>query len=216
MKKFNYTEEQILEKIESIYKSENGKKFISHLIRSFFPINKAVYLWDDPKDKSKLKCCITEHPLMSKATALKLSMDNAEKSIKLFTAAVLATDEKEKKITSEAEQKNLDEVYQGKMLAVSSEESDKYFAPPVFEVLKNWLTHKILTDDKHIFWLMKSHRKNEALKYAESKNIPITQDDKRVFNKAVNNPSRLNLEDNVVLKNLSEKFKQEQNKNNEK
>lgn len=212
MKKFNYTEEELLKKIEEIYNSEKGKNFISHLIRSFSPINKAQYLWNDPEDKSKLKCCITGHPLLSKQTAVELGIGNIEKSLKLFTNAILSENVEEQKRAQEEKQKNLDEVYQSKLLAISSEESDKYFAPPAFEAFHNWLTHKILTGDKHINWVIKSHIKNDALKYAESNNIPVTPKEKSTLNKATNNPSKMTLGDNDVLKNLAEKFNKQNSK----
>lgn len=209
-KTFNYSEEEIQNKIEEIYNTEKGKKFISHLIRSFFPVNKALYLFDDPEDKSKLKCCITEHPLMSKQTALSLSIGNIDKGLKLFTKAILAEGEEKEKALQE-KQDNLNEVYQGRLLAICSKESDKYFAPQVFEAFNNWLTNKILQGDQNINWILKSHRKNEALKYAKSKNISITPKEEKTFNKAVNNPAKMNLGDNDILRGLAEKFKTDTN-----
>ena len=34
------TDQEIFEKIEKTYATDGGKKFITHLIRSFFPVDK--------------------------------------------------------------------------------------------------------------------------------------------------------------------------------
>ena len=207
--KYNHTEEEVNEKIEELFNSENGKKFISHLIRSFFPINKAVYLWSSPKDKTKLKCCITGHPLLSKDDILEKELNNTAESLKLTAKVYIkAHENNEEALKAKEELENFrSELYKGKLLAISSEESDKYFAPPAFDVFQNWLTNKILSGDSHINWLMKSHRKNETIKYAKENNIPITKNEEKVLTKSVNKPHGVTLSDNVVLQQLADKFK---------
>lgn len=59
---------------------------------------------------------------------------------------------------------------------------------------------------------LKVTEKNDALKYAESNNIPVTSNEKSTLNKATNNPSKMTLGDNDVLKNLAEKFNKQNSK----
>jgi len=215
MKKFEYTHDQLKKIIDDIYNTEKGKNFISHLIRSFLPANKSEYLWDDPKDISKLKCCITGHPLMSKSEILgKLMNENdniISNDLKLTAKVILASTEEEKEKANQERQENLDKNYKGKLLAISCSESDKYFAQPAFEAFQDWVFTKILSGDSHINWIMKSHRKNEALKFAKKNNIPVTPREQSALNKAVNKPATTNFEDNQALKSLMEKFNNQKN-----
>ena len=174
-KEFQLSKEEIITKIESIYGDEKGKNFISHLIRSFFPVHKAIYLLDNPKDHSKLVCCITGHQLFSKKTILdkESSDDVIKKRLKLTTTKILGSEQEKEDAQKKIQELNY-ELYQGKLLAIYSEESDKYFCQPAFEAFHEWLTKKIINSDNHINWVLKSHQKNEAIKYAKSKNIPAT------------------------------------------
>ena len=213
MKKFDYTHDQLVKMIDDVYNTEKGKNFISHLIRSFLPVNKSEYLWDDPKDISKLKCCITGHPLMSKSEILGKLMndDTLVVDLKLTAKAILASTDEEKAKANQERQENLDKKYKGKLLAICCSESDKYFAQPTFEAFQDWVCTKILSDDSHINWIMKSHRKNEALKFAKKNNIPVTPREQSALNKAVNKPATTNFEDNQALKSLLEKFNNQKN-----
>ena len=59
------TDKEIYSKIEEIYNSQKGKGFITHLLRNFFPADKAQFAWDKP-EKKRMICCITGDKLCSK------------------------------------------------------------------------------------------------------------------------------------------------------
>ena len=208
--KFEFTSDDIYNKIEEVYKTDKGKKFISHLIRSFTPYIKGQYLFDDPADISKLKCCITDYPLMSKGYAFHKLTEGSIESFKETLLIKLDSSDEDKKELQDKQQKKHDAMYSGKLLAISSTESDKYFAPLTFEVFQNWVRTKILTGDSHIGWLLKSMRKKDTLEYAKEKNIEITHREKQALNKLTNKPHKANLGDSEALQSLQEKLKQQQ------
>ncbi len=218
MKTNNFTDQEIQNKIEELYKDEKGKRFISHLLRSFFPAHKTEYLWSPPADISTLKCCITGNPLISKDEILQIEYEIVGEKMKLFSKSIIEqfeneNENKDKEKASE-HQKALSDLlekhYKGRLLAVSSKESNKYMTIQVHQALFNWMTTKILSGDNQINWIMKSMRKNEALKFAKEKQIPVSDKEKSTLNKSVNNPHKMNLMDNEVLKNLADKFKNEE------
>ncbi len=209
MKEFTYSDEEIFKKIDEIYKDEKGKKFITHLLRSFFPVNKTEYLWSPPKDASLLKCCITGHPLISKDEVMKIELGMGEEKLKLVSKVIIEemNSEGNKKEYREKLDRLLKDKYKGRLLAVTTPESNKYLALPVQGALFNWMATRVIKGDKYISWLMKSIRKNEVLKYAQENKIKISEKEKSTFNKVVNKPHKLSLMDNQVLKELSEKLK---------
>lgn len=201
------TDQEIIKKIEEIYSTENGKKFITHLLRSFFPIHKSEYLWSDPEDGRELVCCITGQKLMSKDTALKKALETSGENFKLFTEAVLETaDENNEGNKAKEFQEFKEKQFDGCVLAVTTKESDKFLSPQAQQQLFNFYAEKILRNDGHMNWIGKSMRKNEFVKSAKEKGISLTEKENSTLNKAVNKPHSVNLEDNEVLKNLQKKF----------
>ena len=201
------TDQEITKKIEEIYNTESGKKFISHLLRSFFPVSKSEYLWSDPKDGRELVCCITGQKLMSKDTLFKNFISSSGESFKRFTDAVLETIE-ENNDGSKAKELNdfRQKQFDGKVLAVTTSESNKFLSPQAAEQLFNFYATKLLSGDGHMNWIAKSMRKNDFVKSTKESGKPLTEKENSTLNKIVNKPHNVNMEDNEVLKQLQQKF----------
>ena len=77
----NLKEEEIYAKIEEIYKSEKGKGFITHLIRSFLPLDRSTFMFSNDKNK-KMVCAITGKSLISKDEIAKFQLENMDAILK--------------------------------------------------------------------------------------------------------------------------------------
>lgn len=153
------TDEEIVAKINALYKDEKSKKFMSHLIRSFFPQGKTEFLWDDDPRFKKMECCITGTPLMSKSGALSKYMAPDKKDI-------IIRDMKQQFLGCEGEKKvdMIQEVFEGAVLAVVSPESNVCLCKQAYGMLHIWITNQLLGGNKHINWLLKDMRAKEFCK----------------------------------------------------
>ena len=144
-KKVLITPEEIYQKIEEIYQAENGKKFISHLIKSFFPTDKALYIFEK-KDKP-IFCCISGIELVSKEEVMQMTFDTSPEEFGEYMKKTFT-------ITTEEEEKKQEQVVHpvvkklnGRILGVESAESDKYICKEVHQQLYNFYANHILHGD---------------------------------------------------------------------
>lgn len=205
------TDQEVYSKIEEIYNSEKGKNFITHLINSFFPADKAEFMWFDPEDNRKMECCITGTPLMSKGEAFEKATSDMETDLKMFTAAVLETvddpnsGEKAKALAEHRKKK-----FEGKILGLHSKESSKFLCEQAWQQLYNFYATELIKGNGHMAWVGKNMRKKAFIEHRKSSGKPLEKKEEQVLNKVVNKPAKVNMDDRGVLKALKEKLDSEE------
>lgn len=206
---------EIYEKIESIYSTESGRKFIAHLLRSFFPVQKSTYLFFDPEPEENrpLVCCITGTKLMSKGEAIEKHLNGFDQNFKMFLGSV--SEQLDENNTGEKTKEYYDTLkkqHDGKVLAVTSTESTKFLCKEALDQLFNFYANNLIRGEKSMKWLSKSITKDEFIKQRKEINKPISPMEENALKKVVNDPKRMTLLDNAVLQNLKNKLDQEEKK----
>jgi len=205
-KKILTTPEEIYQKIEEIYQTENGKKFISHLIKSFFPVDKALYIFDK-KDKP-IFCCISGIELVSKGEVMQMTLETSpeEFSEYLKKSFVIATEDKEKPV--EPIVHPVIKKLNGRIFGIESAESDKYICKEVHQQLYNFYANHLLSGDSHMSWLGKRMVANRVVESLKADN-KITPEEEKAVNKNIDKPHKITLGDLGVLQQLKEKLEKE-------
>ena len=200
------TPEEIYQKIENTYTTEGGKKFVTHLVRSYFPIGKADYIWDKKGDKP-IFCCISGIELISKGDVLETmqSITPEEFSKDLRMKFELATEENP---NPEPYKPILVKKLDGRILGLETKESDKFLCNEAYQQLYSFYCNKILHGDGHMNWVAKKMMVDSAVKNMREEGR-ITPQEEKVVNKNVNKPSKLTLGDLGVLQGLKEKLEKE-------
>lgn len=194
--------EEIYKKIDEIYNSEKGKGFITHLLRSFLPINKSYKLLLK-EDKHKMVDCITGEKLCDVNTALNLT-----NKYKIGEHMV-------NKLISDAKGEQNDEYYDNlrKMkdemgnIAITCDGSNKLMSQETLEQLFNFYASQILIGNKHINWVANNERAKELISFGEKNGFVENKKEKNVIKKAVEH-SKMTLGDLDVLKELKKKFEE--------
>lgn len=189
---------KIYEKIEKIYQSEKGKKFIIHLIRSFFPLSKSYFMWDPIENA---KCCITGISLLSKEEVFKSFMEVGSDQFQYTIKKALG------EITEE-EKSPLQKALNGKILGIKTEQSDKLLCQNALDQLFNFYSTQLLKGDKHIKWVGKDMMRRDFVK-----NNDVTKEENKSLKKVVSKPATTKLEDFDVLKKLKDKLIKEESNN---
>ena len=157
------TEQEIYKKIEETYNSEKGKGFITHLLRSFFPINKATYAWSR-EEGVVYKCCITGEKLGTKDDLWKTlhSEEGREAYMNDFKGYMKAIANQEETYEHTEEFMAMKEKI--KPLAIVAEKSNKCMSVDAFKQLQNFYFSELLKDNKHINWVANNERAKETVK----------------------------------------------------
>jgi len=155
-------EEEIYKKIEEIYGQEKGKNFITHLLRSFLPINRSKFMFELNKDK-KMICAITGSKLICRAEVMKFQLDNIDAILKNFSERIL-----EGKVTENP----LTENFKGKFVAIECEGSNRLLTLMAVEQLFNFSATELLKGNKHIEFVLKDEQKKEMAK-TDSESLKI-------------------------------------------
>jgi len=153
----NLKDEEIYKKIEEIYKSEKGKSFITHLTRSFLPVNRSIFMLSNEKRKL-MKCAITGTPLIHKEELIKFQLENVDAILKNFGDRLLGN----------ATENTVLDNFKGKLLAVESEKSDKLLCLQAVQQLLNFAASEYLKGNKHIGYVIKEERKKELVNKQEN------------------------------------------------
>ena len=221
MNKTEKTQEQINEeiskKIEEIYQRKNkdgkptGKNFITHLLRAYFPIGKAVKVLDIPE--KPMKCAITGHKLFALGE-LWNEMHTEEYKANFMKNLRVAFDPDSK----EKIENPFSKIVNGRVVGITGQDTDTYLCQEAYECLFNWYANKILRDDKHIGWVAHDMRKKATITAIREK-LPEAEDQKKIdrIEKISKHPQRatMSLGDMSALKELQEKLKQKEgNENN--
>ena len=201
------TDEQIYKKIETIYESDKGKGFITHLLRSFFPMGKGEFMWETPKGGAK--CCITGITLIGKGDALGAVMAvTPEEMGEFIRSGLRITEEGEEQKPIEHPMKK--HLPKNSLLGVESPESTAKMCQPAYQQLYNFYVNRLLHDDKHIGWVAKSMQTKQMISMAREKGIDVTEREEKAVMKKVNKPAATTFGDLAVLQQLKEKLEREE------
>lgn len=204
------SEKKIQEKLEEMYSTEKGKKFISHLLRSFFPVGKGTYIWTSEKDGKKraMRCCITGIKLISRedamAAMLKVTPDEFAEYLK--SSLKLNKNKKTTPIDHPAK-KNLPN---GAVLGIECEKSDKLICQVAYEQLYSFYVNKLLSGDGYMQWLANNMAKS-GIKSAKNRGVNIADREEKAVMKSVSKPkaATYSMGDFDALKSLKEKLDKE-------
>ncbi len=197
-------QDSIILKIEEIYQSKNkegqetGKKFISHLLRSYFPIGKCQKVIDIPE--KPMKCAITGEKLFAFG-----EIWNAMQDKEYFKKMMLVS------LNPEEKRENpFKDVANGRVLGLTGLKTDTYLCQDAYQALYNWFANKILSGDSHINWIMTDERKKSDI--SKIREILPEAEDQKKIDRAVQilkRPKRatMSLGDMSVLQELQEKLK---------
>lgn len=204
---------EIFLKIEEIYQSKNkegketGKSFITHLLRSYFPMGKAQRVLDIPE--KPMKCSITGQKLFAIGELWsEMQTDDFKNNFMTNVRASLDPD-KEKRVNP------FEKVANGRVIGLTGDKTDTYLCQDAYEELYNWYATKILQGDSHINWLAKDMRTKSFIGSVREK-LPASEDQKKIdrLEQIAKHPKRAtaSLGDFSILQELQEKLKlQEKN-----
>ena len=211
MEKVLKTPEEIYQKIEEVYKTEKGKKFIAHLIRSFFPTDKTDYIWE--KKPKPIFCCVSGVELTSKSEAMEAMFNTTPEEFGSYLkkAFVINTNEGMEEESKETIVHPAIEKLNGKILGIESPESDKFICKEVQQQLYNFYASEILKGNGHMNWLAKRIMTDRIVVELKNNN-QITPQEEKIVDKKVNKPHKITLGDMSVLQQLKEKMEKSENK----
>lgn len=196
----NLKEEEIYAKIEEIYKSEKGKGFITHLIRSFLPLDRSTFMFSNDKNK-KMVCAITGKSLISKDEIAKFQLENMDAILKNMSDRLLGK-------TNESV---IVENFKGKLLAVECEKSDKLLCLEAVKQLFNFSASELLKGNKHVNYVLTDER-NKVF----SKNNNLNKREEKAVKRATTNRATMRLSDFDVLSDLKKKLENKEKNNDNK
>lgn len=205
------TDSEIYQHIEKVYKTEKGKNFISHLIRSFFPTNKAFIMFGFEEDKKRvMKCCITNEKTFTKDDLFQHVVGQTDEKKDVFmerlmlqASEILDGEKKEASENLKEFEKQTLKIKQN--LAIISLQSDKVISQIAYQQLVNFVSSEILRSNGHINWLLKQERAKVVIKDGVDKGFISNKKEEKVVEKAMTS-AKLSLSDNEVLKQLKEKM----------
>lgn len=196
----NLKEEEIYAKIEEIYKSEKGKGFITHLIRSFLPLDRSTFMFSNDKNK-KMVCAITGKSLISKDEIVKFQLENMDAILKNMSDRFLG------KTNESVIVENL----KGKLLAVECEKSDKLLCLEAVKQLFNFSASELLKGNKHVNYVFSDER-NKVF----SKQNNLNKREEKAVKRATTNRATMRLSDIDVLSDLKKKLENKEKNNDNK
>lgn len=178
------TEEEIYKKIRDTYNSEKGRGFITHLLRSFFPVGTANFAFFSEEGK-KYVCCITGQELSTKEELINISMsDEGQKAfienLKAYSNAIVNGEKSYKHPESLLELRK-----KIKPLAVVSEKSDKCLSEIAFEQLQDFYINEMLQGNKHINWISNNERAKHFVEHGKKEGLISTRKEEIAVHKAV-------------------------------
>jgi len=205
------TEQEIYTKIEEIYNSEKGKGFITHLLRSFFPVDRSEYAWSREEDKT-YKCCITGVKLGTKDDMWKVL--NSEEGQKAYMEDVKGY---MKAIANQEESYEHTEEFMAlkdkvKPLAVVSEKSTKCLSIEAFQQLQNFYFSELLKGNKHINWIANNEKAKVMIGHAKKDGYVKKKREERAVHKKIENPATMKLGDLQALQDIKKRMEEENSK----
>lgn len=208
------SEQEVYSKIEEIYKTEKGKNFITHLIRSFYPANRSSFVtFHEELGNKKLVCCITAKELFVKVDLASKVLANQNVVMEKLQLGVKIALNEDVKPSEELLKHEQDLQDMKSYIAVSCEKSDKLMSQIAFHQLANFFSTELLRGNKHIEWLLKDERSKEYVEHGKSKGWIRNTEEERVLKKAASNmggkSSKMSLGELSVLQDLKSRMEKQ-------
>jgi hypothetical protein len=210
------SEQEVYSKIQEIYKTEKGKNFITHLVRSFYPTNRSnfVTFHEELGEERKLLCCITGKELFIKVDLASKAIANEGFFIEKMQIGVKQALNEEATPSKELLQHEAEIEKMKNFIAVMCEKSNKLMSHIAFQQLANFFSTELLRGNKHIQWVLKDERSKEFVQHGKTKGWIKNTEDERVITKAATNmggkSSKMTLGELGVLQQLKERMKNEE------
>lgn len=149
---------EISDKLEKLYKNEKSRNFVLHLIRAYLPLNKTQKVFITPDDLKKFKCSLTGAQLISVDGVFNTM--NSEEYEKGFIDDLRYNTGIAKK--PEGYEPLMKRILKGRVLGYQGKNTSTYLSYEGATELFNWVTIKILQDDKKIIWTLNEIAKKEG------------------------------------------------------
>lgn len=146
------TENEINKRLDEMYRAEKSKKFLTHLIKSYFPTNKVEKVFDKPV--GKFRCAITNTPLISVNEAYEIATTK-EYFDSMMSHIKSGFSENQKEIEHPSV-----EAFGNRKIGVTSKDTDTFISIPIYPIFYNWLAKKVLSGDKNINGIINSMKSN--------------------------------------------------------
>lgn len=142
----------IYEKLDNLYRNENSKKFIDHLIKSYIPKSKIEKVVEKPK--GRFRCAITNVKLVAIEDVFKEIGEDKEKQNQFIEHVSSLLDDSVKPAPK------LD-IFKTNSLALTAKSTDTFLSQEAFHIFFKWIQKKMLEGDKHIYWVIKQMQAEE-------------------------------------------------------
>lgn len=196
------TDTQLFEKLEKTYASDGGKKFISHLLRSFFPPEKSQYIWE--KKAVPVKCCLTNQVLTSKEEIMEMMLGTSQEEVLEYLKSSL--DPESFKVEHPVKKK-----LGNKVLGIECKDSDKLLSKQAFEQLYNFYATKILKNDSHMKWLAKNMMAKSTVEAVKEK-TSVSKSEETAIHRVMEKPKKATFGDLDALQALKTRLENEEKK----
>lgn len=191
---------EIYSKIEEIYTSEAGKKFISHLLKSFFPSKNSQYI-TEAKPHKQMRCCVTGTPLISRGQIIGSMMKVSPDEFSKFLRDGLNIGDDANHIAPD--HPALQHLPSGAVLGIECKDSNKFVCQAAYQQLYNFLATGLLKGDKNINWI--ASKIIPKTEFNDIKSSPYRDAIERN-----NKPSSMSLGELGVLQQLKEQLLKEE------
>jgi hypothetical protein len=139
--------ESVYKRLDEMHRGEKSKKFLTHLIKSYFPVSKAEKVWDRPN--GRFKCAITDIQLLSVQDVLQITTSNEyfEKTMEHIKSGFSLDGKQIEHPAIKA--------FGDKKMGITSNDTDTFIAMPVYQIFYEWIVDKVLRGDKQVNWAIK-------------------------------------------------------------
>jgi hypothetical protein len=199
---------KIHEKLEKMYKDNNSKNFVLHLIRSYLPIDKTSKVFMKPENIKKFKCSLTGSKLISIDEIFTI-MKSEEYNDNFIQDLKYNTGLQERPADY---QPILLKLSNGRIMGFQGQDTTTYLCQEAVQCLFDWVTNKLLMGDGKINWTIRQMKADAFISNFNGPKFEDPETKKQVdrIKKVVKNPkkAKTTLGDLDVLKALKAKLEE--------
>lgn len=196
--------ESVFNSLNSMLEDSKAKPFLNHLVRSYFPIDKVLKVYEAPKED--FKCVLTKEKLTSIEEVLDNIQKQEFKSDFINSLRNIFDDGNEKSL------KIVNKYLGDSKLGVCGRETTTYMSLESFQVFYEWVITQSLKDNKHINWLLNGVRRDSFLNRANNiKDVDVQRKLSSLQNNKKPHGTSFKLGDvNGILSELKNKIEKEE------
>jgi hypothetical protein len=141
------TTEQINKSLDDLLTNPKSKNFLTHLIKSYFPVTKITRVSEKPR--GQFICVLTRNKLISFNEVLAEAFSQTYKDdLKIFWENITKNFiDKESPIS---------EILHNKNVGITGKDTETFMSYGAYLGFLDWLENKINSSDKHINWVVRS------------------------------------------------------------